>query len=151
MPKPKSTSGFEERLRLVAEGVGGIAQMARLAGVTEQAVYGWFNGAKPYPRTITKLCLALGVRQPWLLHGEGPERIDRDEEAPSLREVPPQQLDDAALTNELADLLLGYAELPPSYTHMALDAIRARFTEWSRRAQMRIDARPTLQIKRNGK
>ena len=60
--------------------------LADRVGVTPGAVSGWLRGTIPYPRTLNKICLVLGVRRDWLLHGEGEKHL------PALRnaeEMPP--------------------------------------------------------------
>jgi transcriptional regulator with XRE-family HTH domain len=61
--------------------------LADRVGVTPSAVGGWLRGTIPYARTLNKLCLVLGVRRDWLLHGEGekylPEGFRVAEEMPT--------------------------------------------------------------------
>lgn len=51
--------------------------LAERVGVTPSAVTGWLHGSIPYPSTLNKLCLALGVRRDWLLYGEGKKELPK--------------------------------------------------------------------------
>lgn len=57
-------------------------------GVTGSAVNGWLHGAIPYPRTLNKVCLTLGVRRDWLLYGEGEKYLPKVASV-NLKEMPP--------------------------------------------------------------
>lgn len=59
--------------------------LAERVGVTGAAVSGWLKGTIPYPKTLNKICLALGVRRDWLLHGEGKKELPKF----SAEEMPP--------------------------------------------------------------
>ena len=51
--------------------------LAERVGVSQQAVGGWLRGSVPYPSTLNKLCLSLGVRRDWLLYGEGKKHLPK--------------------------------------------------------------------------
>ena len=51
--------------------------LAERVDVTPSAVAGWLQGTIPYPRTLNKICLALGVRRDWLLYGEGEKHLGK--------------------------------------------------------------------------
>ena len=70
---------FADRLRRVVDRAGGIGEIARIAGVSTQSVYGWLAGSKPYRDRVTRISLALGVSEQWLWKGEGPETAEEDE------------------------------------------------------------------------
>jgi transcriptional regulator with XRE-family HTH domain len=53
--------------------------------VTAAAVSGWLHGAIPYPKTLNRICLALGVRRDWLLYGEGDKYLPA---LPVIQEMP---------------------------------------------------------------
>jgi transcriptional regulator with XRE-family HTH domain len=55
-------------------------------GVTPSAVTGWLRGAIPYPKTLNRICLSLGVRRDWLLHGKGEKYLGQ---LPTVQEMPP--------------------------------------------------------------
>lgn len=59
--------------------------LADRVGVTPSAVGGWLQGTIPYPKTLNRLCLALGIRRDWLLSGEGEKEIPKT----LLQEMPP--------------------------------------------------------------
>jgi transcriptional regulator with XRE-family HTH domain len=59
--------------------------LAERIGVTHQAVGRWLKGAIPYPSTLNKICLALGVRRDWLLYGEGKKELP---DIGSIQELP---------------------------------------------------------------
>lgn len=51
--------------------------LAERVGVSQQAVGGWLRGSIPYPSTLNKICLTLGVRRDWLLYGEGEKALPK--------------------------------------------------------------------------
>lgn len=62
--------------------------LAERVGVTTSAVTGWLHGTIPYPKTLNRICLTLGVRRDWLMYGEGEKYLpaitmDRIEEMPA--------------------------------------------------------------------
>jgi transcriptional regulator with XRE-family HTH domain len=60
--------------------------LAQLVEVTPPAVSGWLKeGTIPYPSTVNRLCLALGVRRDWLLYGEGDKYLGK---IPTIEEMP---------------------------------------------------------------
>jgi transcriptional regulator with XRE-family HTH domain len=62
--------------------------LADRVGVTGSAVNGWLHGTIPYPRTLNKICLSLGIRRDWLLHGDGEKNLAKLDET-KLQEMPP--------------------------------------------------------------
>lgn len=61
--------------------------LAKLVGVTQPAVRGWLEGTIPYPRTLNRLCVAIGVHRDWLLYGEGDKYFSKEVRA-RLAEMP---------------------------------------------------------------
>jgi transcriptional regulator with XRE-family HTH domain len=61
--------------------------LAERVGVTQAAVGGWLHGAIPYPSTLNRICLTLGVRRDWLLYGEGEKYLPKNLNI--VREMPP--------------------------------------------------------------
>ena len=59
--------------------------LAERVGVTGSAVNGWLHGTIPYPKTLNKICLALGIRRDWLLYGEGEKDLPKF----TSQEMPP--------------------------------------------------------------
>jgi transcriptional regulator with XRE-family HTH domain len=64
-----------------------LSALADRVGVTPGAVNGWLNGTIPYPRTLNRICLALGVRRDWLLYGDGKKQLPAEALA-RIQEMP---------------------------------------------------------------
>jgi len=80
---------FADRIKeLLAEQKPPMSQyrLAELAGVTQPAITGWFNGATPYPSTVNRLCMIFGVRRDWLLYGEGKKHLPKAAQRSVIRE-----------------------------------------------------------------
>jgi len=59
--------------------------LADRVGVTQRAVTGWLQGVIPYPKTLNRICLTLGIRRDWLLYGEGDKHLPKF----ATEELPP--------------------------------------------------------------
>jgi hypothetical protein len=142
-------------MRRVVERGGGVPEIARLAGVSTQSVYGWLAGSKPYRDRVTRIALALGISEHWLWTGEGTENDDGEVR---LREEPPtgaqshawSSLDDNEIAERLGAMVRAFGEVPPAFGMEALASINQTFAEFRRRAEARV-ARASLTGKRNGK
>lgn len=131
---------FTERLRRVVDRAGGIGEVARIAGVSTQAVYGWLAGSKPYKDRATRICLALGISEKWLWKGEGPES-DADDDRSVSREESRHSLersDETELHEKLAEMINSFRDVPPAFVKNALSEISQHFVEFRRRAEIRI-------------
>ncbi|MGB1111179.1 MAG: helix-turn-helix domain-containing protein [Gammaproteobacteria bacterium] len=63
-----------QRLRELADRVGGKKEMARLGGISEVQIYRYINGENvPSIRAIARLAEAADVSLNWLATGEGPQ------------------------------------------------------------------------------
>lgn len=107
--------------------------VAERVGVTTSAVSGWLKGAIPYPKTLNKICLSLGVRRDWLLYGEGvkelpkvgaeemPPGYSRREKITFIEEQAPEMLPlvDAFLDSVQKQLASGNASTPQKKTRQS--------------------------------
>lgn len=135
---------FTARLNRVIENAGGAAEVAKLAGCTSQAVYGWMAGSRPLQSRLVKLCGALGISFRWLDTGEGeePRAVTHATSKPhTMNEDTVGTKENGTLAHTLAELILGFDDLPPAYEAMALKQIREHFAEFERRATMRSEVR----------
>lgn len=55
-----------KRIASAVEKLGGVAATANAAGVTEQAVYHWLSGTRPYAKTLRILAEAARLPVDWL-------------------------------------------------------------------------------------
>lgn len=136
---------FTARLNRVIEEAGGPAIVAKLVGCTPQAVYGWQGGSRPFTSRLVQICAKLGVSRRWLETGEGAP--DENQVSSSLtkahrmKEESPATKENSDLARTLAELILGFEDLPPAYEHMALAQIEEHYAEFRRRAEMRASVR----------
>ena len=138
------TDAFTQRLKRVIENAGGASEVAKLAGCTTQAVYGWEAGSRPLQSRLVKLCGALGISLRWLESGEGEEdrrHVEASLRTPTMNEDTVGTKENATLAQTLAELITGFDDLPPAYEVMALKQIREHFAEFERRATMRTEVR----------
>lgn len=102
-----------ERLRELAELVGGKKEMARLGEISEVQIYRYINGENiPSVRAIARIAAAAGVSLNWLATGEGA----RERDAAGSEAATPAVLD----RNLLAHLLERAAD-SEALTTMAAD------------------------------
>ncbi len=64
-------SEFSERIRDVAEEVGGLQRLAELIDVPRRTLGSWLQGRKPKPDAIQKIAAAGEVNLEWLIAGVG--------------------------------------------------------------------------------
>ena len=134
---------FTSRLSRVVENAGGANEVAKLAGCTSQAVYGWMAGSRPLQSRLVKLCGALGISRKWLETGEGDETLRQPQPSEAgghMHEDTPGTKQTDELAETLAELILGFNSLPAAYEKIALSQIREHFAEFERRAMMRAAA-----------
>lgn len=72
-------SEFSERIRDVAEEVGGLQRLAELIDVPRRTLGSWLEGRKPKPEAIQKIATAGGVNLEWLISGVG-EKFTREKQ-----------------------------------------------------------------------
>ena len=138
-------AGFFKRLSQVIEENGGVPAVARKLGCSPQAVYAWQDGtSSPQDSRLLDICSKLSVSRHWLLHGEGgmaPNQVSPSSPTHTMNEDTPGTKDDTELAQTLAELIQGFAELPPAYERIALAEIEEHFAEFRRRAAMRASLR----------
>lgn len=125
-------------MRRVVDRAGGVPEVARIAGVTAPAVYGWLAGSKPYRERVTRLCVALRISEEWLWEGRGEEELPAEEQETSrLREehYGVSAHTDAEIAANLAELVLSFAQVPTAFSSSALTEIASQYTEFRRRAE----------------
>lgn len=78
MSKPQPSPDISRRLRERREEVGWLpADLAERVGVQREQVYRWESGkANPVGPMRQIVCRALGVREGWLVTGQGAKLID---------------------------------------------------------------------------
>ena len=153
------SSAFFKRLSQVIEENGGPPSVARKLGCSPQAVYAWHEGrSRPQDSRIIDICSKFAVSRRWLINGEGSEGSDQvssSHHAPSMNEDTIGTKENAALAQTLAELIVGYDDLPPAYEAMALKQIEEHFAEFRRRAalraSMRAPGKPIYDPTKNGK
>lgn len=135
MAKPKKKSAMAERVAHLAHEVGGVAPLARLAGLGRTMVQSYVTqGAEPSARAIAALCRATGCSREWLQDGIGDppqvslDRVSQAQAArrPNVADMPPTGLPrlrgaahaSLAATETVRGVLDGVAER----TREALDA-----------------------------
>ena len=131
---------FSERMKRVVERAGSVADVARIAGVSTQSVYGWLAGSRPYRDRITRLCLHFGIREKWLWDGEGREEDDHTSARvhEPVAHYLPAPLSDDALASRLSDCILTEADCPPAFLAIALAEIDALYAEFRFRAAAKM-------------
>jgi len=55
-----------ERIAEAVRKTGGVAAAASACGVSEQAVYNWLSGTRPYAKSMRRLSIAAGLPLDWL-------------------------------------------------------------------------------------
>lgn len=141
-----SSDGLTKRLSQIVKQAGGPSAVARMmqaasggkGAPTPAAIGGWARGAVPLLEHQVALCDALGKNYSWLATGHGEEDMhEPPRDAESMREDTPGAQEDDDLAQVLAELILGFSELPSAYEAMALARIQDHYTEFRRRALMR--------------
>ncbi len=134
-----ASSSFQARLRKLIDRAGGQAALARLAGVTQPAVSGWLSGSTPLRRTIAPACQSLGVNLKWLLDGEGEMEVDdADNEPKESDALPIVSKNDGDLARSLADMVVGFCDIPPAFQRGAFLDMEAHWSEFQRRCRMHM-------------
>jgi len=77
-----------ERIADAVRKIGGVASTATACGVTEQAVYNWLAGTRPYAKSLRRLAEAAGVSVGWLNHESEAESPVLTEPAPVYGALP---------------------------------------------------------------
>jgi phage repressor protein C with HTH and peptisase S24 domain len=82
---------FRQRLRLIMQQFGSVADLARAVGVSDNAIYKWVSGrGQPSMMSLVNLSKAAGVSVEWLATGRGaPTKAKGESRAQELVEVAP--------------------------------------------------------------
>ena len=108
---PKGSDGtFSDRIRLLIQRVGSVAEIARMCGFSEGVVRSWRDGgADPSRARCVTLARTLGISLEWLLVGEGEIQID-----------PATNLHDEQYRSEVVSAQLARSRLPPFTVNLPL-------------------------------
>src|SRR5579863_9807110 len=75
---------FRQRLRLIMQQFGSVADLAQAVGVSDNAIYKWVSGrGQPSISSLVNLAKAAGVSVEWLATGRGAQARTKSESAVS--------------------------------------------------------------------